>query len=337
MRVTFFVPDVPDIDKLLVLDPDRDWRVLGNGREWTLQTYLRLHRSGYPVEVSDTIPSDGLVVFHPLQKSILRDRLPCGNKAVLVSTRGDCRRPMIADFEILQNGRWADEMTRFFIPFWPQPAIIPRRRQRGSRVETLSFKGYDANVHPYYQSKDWQDWLKQNGIIWKHDSTPCNLTEKSEIQADWHDYSDVDVIVAFRPATDREKKLAPDYTNKPANKLYNAWISGVPAVLGRECAYRQQRRSSLDYIGIEKPEDAKEAILKLRNNPELYQAMVKNGQERAKEFTAEQITNRWAEVLFDLIPRQANTLRVRMLQYCPLRMKIKLRKLSHRLSGKPRW
>ena len=337
MRVTFFVPEILDIDKLPVLDPEQDWRVLKNGREWTLQTYLRLHRSGYPVEVSDTVPSDGLVVFHPLQKSILRDRLPRGNKAVLVSTRGDCRRPMMADFEILQNGCWADNITRYFIPYWPQPAIIPRAEERNCRIETISFKGYDVNVHPYYQSRQWQAWLNRHEIQWKDDSTSFELTEKKEVPVDWHDYSEVDVLVAVRPLPDRRKKLASGYTNKPANKLYNAWVAGVPAVLGQEYAYRHQRRSSLDYIEIQKPEDAKEAILKLRNNPELYQAMVKNGQERAKEFTAEKITNRWAEVLFDLIPRQANTLRMRTLRQCPLRMKIKLRKLSHRLSGKPRW
>ncbi len=337
MNVTFFVPDIPDIDELPGLDPDRDWRTMKNGRDWTLQTYLRLRNSGYPVEISNTVPTDGLVIFHPLAEPIFDCGLARRKNVILVGTRGDCRRPMIADFEILQNGCWADEKTRFFIPFWPQPVIIPRCRQRGSQVETVSFKGYDANVHPYYQSKGWRDWLEQNGIIWKHDSIPCELTEKSEIQADWYDYSDVDVIVAFRPAPDRGKKLAPDYTNKPANKLYNAWIAGVPAVLAQEYAYRELRRSRLDYIEIQKSEDAKVAILKLKNDPELYQAMVENGQERAKEFAVEQITNRWAEVLFELIPRQANTLRMRMLRQCPLRVKIKLRKLSHRLSGKPRW
>lgn len=337
MRVTFFVPDVTDIEKLSAMDPDRVWRTLRSGGGWMLQTYLRLHHSGYPVEVSNTVPSDGLVVFHPIHEDILKCGLAGRKNVILVGTRADCRRPMAADFEILQNGCWSDEETRFFIPYWPQPAIIPRCRQRSSRVETISFKGHDVNVHPYYQSKDWRNWLKQNGIIWKHDSVPCQLTGKLENQANWHDYSDVDVVVAFRPAPDREKKLAPDYTNKPANKLYNAWIAGMPAVLGREYAYRELRRSSLDYIEIEKPEDAKEVILKLKTDPKLYQAMVKNGHERAKEFAVEKITRRWAEILFDLIPRQANTHRMRMLRQCPLRVKAWLRKFPHRLSGRPRW
>ena len=337
MRVTFFVPDVSDIEKLPAMDPDCVWRTVRSGGGWILQTYLRLRNNGYPVEVSSTVPSDGLVVFHPVHEDILKCGLAGRKNVILVRTRGDERRSIIANFEILQNGCWSDEKTLFFIPYWPQPAIIPRRRQRSSRVETISFKGYDVNVHPYYHSKDWQNWMKQNAMTWNHDSVPFEHTEESGMQANWHDYSDVDVIAAFRPAPDGGKRLAPGYTNKPASKLYNAWIAGTPAVLGREYAYREQQRSRLDYIEIQKPEDAKEAILKLKNNPELYQAMVKNGLERAKEFTVEKITDRWAEVLFDVIPRQANTLRMRTLRQCPLRMKIKLRKLSYRLSGKPKW
>lgn len=337
VKVTFFVPDISNIKDLSGLDPDRDWRVLKNGREWVLQTYLRLHRSGYPVELSNTVPDDGFVVFHPLHKSILREALPRRNRVVLVSTRGDCRVAMEADFEILQNGYWSDEKKRFFIPYWPQPSIIPRNPERKSSVKTISFKGYDANVHSYFLDTEWLEWMNTNQIQWRHDSTSFEFTEKSPVPVDWHDYAGVDVLVAVRPLPDRRKKLAPDYRNKPANKLYNAWRAGVPAVLGREYAYREQRRSALDYIELQKPEDAKEAVLKLKNNPNLYRDMVQNGFERAKEFTAEQIVEQWAEVLFDLIPRQMETFGMKMMQYCPRRIKMRLRKWSHRVSGRPRW
>jgi len=337
MRVTFFVPNISDADELATLDPDHDWRALRIGREWTLQTYLRLRNSGYPVELSSTLPSDGVLVFHVRQKAFLKCEARITKNIILVGIRGDCRCSMMADFEILQNGCWADEKTQFFIPLWPQQDIVQRKSERGNRVETISFKGFDVNVHPYYHSKDWLSWIKQNGITWKHDSMPHELAKEFDIQVNWNDYSDIDAVVAFRPPPDRNKMLAPGYTNKPATKLYNAWMAGTPAVLAQEYAFREQRRSPLDYIEIEKPEDAKEAILKLKKNPELYQAMVKNGQKRAKEFTVEKITERWAEVLFGLIPRQANTLRMKTLRYCPLKAKIQLHKLLHRLAGKPKW
>jgi len=59
---------------------------------------------------------------------------------------------------------------------------------------------------------------------------------------DWPDFREADLILAVRPG-DRRRA-----TNKPASKLVNAWLAGVPALLGPEVAYRELRRSELEWF-----------------------------------------------------------------------------------------
>src|SRR5436309_1927650 len=70
-------------------------------------------------------------------------------------------------------------------------------------------------------------------------------------------------------------------TNKPASKLVNAWLAGVPALLGPEIAYRELRRSELDYCEVSSLAEAQAAVDRLLGDPGLYNAMVENGRARA--------------------------------------------------------
>jgi hypothetical protein len=47
----------------------------------------------------------------------------------------------------------------------------------------------------------------------------------------WHDYSTDDLVLAVRDLTEKDALV------KPASKLVNAWIAGVPALLGPEPAF----------------------------------------------------------------------------------------------------
>lgn len=51
----------------------------------------------------------------------------------------------------------------------------------------------------------------------------------------WHDYREIDVVVALRPKSTKK------HFCKPATRLYNAWIAGVPAILPNESAYFFER------------------------------------------------------------------------------------------------
>ena len=118
----------------------------------------------------------------------------------------------------------------------------------------------------------------------------------------WNDYSTIDVVVALRPAEAWAAR------SKPAAKLQNAWAAGVPAILSPESQYRHLRRSSLDYIEARSAADVLAAVDRLRADPDLYDAMVRNGLERGREFHTDRIVRRWREVLWDDIPRRAGRL-----------------------------
>jgi len=300
MRLTFFLDGEEDLESLRRLDPDRDWRHFQRGEQvWVVQTYLRLARAGLPVELASVPPGEGLVVFHAKQARALRRQAHTLKDAVLVGARADNRQPLIADFEILQNGTFADGRHRFHIPHWPQPGLLPRDPSRGTAIRRLVYKGFDANLNPEFRGPKWRRLLAERGIEWVVDAAPFAGRETDAQAIDWPDFREADLILAVRPP---DRRLA---TNKPASKLVNAWLAGAPALLGPEVAYRELRRSELDYFEVSSLAEAREAVDRLLGDPGLYTSMVENGRARAAGFTAEAIVPRWEKLLFETIPALA--------------------------------
>ncbi|MEA2600650.1 MAG: hypothetical protein QOF89_1642 [Acidobacteriota bacterium] len=301
MNVTFFLAEVEDLEALRCLDPDRDWRELQLGeRAWILQTYLRLVRAGFPAELSTTPPAEGIIVFHAKQARALRSQWRRLQRAVLLGVRADNREPLIADFEVVQNGRFVDAGRRFLVPHWPQPALIPRDGSRRVTIRRIAFKGFEQNLHPDFRSADWQEFLAGRGIEWEVDAVPFAGAATDRLGTNWPDFRQVDLLLAVRP---RDHHL---WTSKPATKLINAWLAGVPALLGPEHAYRELRRSGLDYLEVGSLEEAKAAVLQLLERPDLYHSMVENGRARGAEFTAEATLSRWMSLLNLKIPDLAS-------------------------------
>jgi hypothetical protein len=300
MKITFFLAGEKDIAALRRLDPDRDWREFHRGeRVWILQTCLRLARAGYPVELTASPPSEGIVVFHAKHARELRSQWRRLGNAVLLGARADNREPLIADFEVVQNGRFADAERRFFIPHWPQPALLPRDPSRGATIRRIAFKGFEQNLHPEFQSPAWREFLAERGIEWEIDAVPFAGAATDQAGIDWPDFRQVDLLLAVRP---EDRRL---WTPKPASKLVNSWLAGVPALLGPEYAYRELRRSELDFLEVSSLAEAKAAVLRLLERPDLYQAMVDNGRARGAAFTAEAILSQWVDLLTRKIPALA--------------------------------
>ena len=327
--VTFFYPCPDglrgDIERAEAIRVDHDlpfWNtpIDVRRRVWSLQTYARLKEAGYgkAVALSQTLPRRGIVVLIP-EPDIVRafyHQWAAAPRELLVCTmRADVvpfRFPF-ADAEVLQNGRYADEERRFFIPHWPQPGLVPRRPSRGWEVRTLAFKGDYGNLHPDFRSRRFAHFLETHELQFVHDG-PRTRAERRAC-ASWHDYAESDLILAVRkPWTEGGLRL-----EKPASKLVNAWQAGVPALIGPEYAYRELRRSELDYVEVATVEEAMDAIQRLRASPRLYRAMIENGRRRAAAFTPERIAERWAEVLFDRLPRLLETKRHRVARHLPLR------------------
>ncbi len=300
MRVTWFHPDADALNASDLPELDDAGAFVRGEDAWVFQTWLRLLRAGRATELACAAPSDGLLVFHTKHRAEVR-RLPGlrASAALLVAIRADGSASDFADFEILQNGRYADGVRRFAIPFWPQPGLRPRDPARGDAVRSVAFKGFHANLHPAFLAPRWEEELRRRGIEWQLDAPEFHRDRSRKLNVDWGDFRTVDVFLGVRPPGPRL------HASKPASKLVNAWTAGTPALLGPEWAYRELRRDPTDYFEVDSPEAALRAIDRLRDEPGLYRACVERGFRRAPEFSADAVLRRWETLLFETIPARA--------------------------------
>ena len=306
LPVTFFYPYPDELTALSVLELDDHLFWSHEGRErrraWILQTYLRLREAGHPVSISATLPDRGLLVLllEPDIRAAFDAQYGRAHRhLLLVTVRADVTeyRPLIGDADIVQNGRFADEERVFFVPHWPQPGLRPRDSRRGSRIENIVFKGGFGSLLSDFRGDRWHRYLARRNL-----SFHIASAETEGAVPNWHDYRRADLNLAVRPHYDDGGLRC----EKPASKLVNSWLAGVPSLLGAEYAFRELRTSSLDYLEVTTVAEAIDAVESLRAHPRLYTRMIEHGRRRAQAFTPARVTDRWAEVLFDRVPRMAS-------------------------------
>ncbi|MBW4486801.1 MAG: glycosyltransferase [Trichocoleus desertorum ATA4-8-CV12] len=254
---------------------------------WTLQTYLQLRDAGFPCELVGTLPTVGILVAH---RDSLPDELRPGPQSLIVCIQGDKARHPYAQLHLAQNSQ--EEMLvrgiklwqSYYIPFWPQPGLIPRDSSGGDRFENIAFFGRERELAAELKTSMWQEQLSQLGLQWQ-------IVSRDR----WHDYSQVDAILAVRNFGKQS-----DYQWKPASKLVNAWHAGVPAILSRESAYQAERQTELDYIEVNSMAEILAALKKLRDHKELRAAMVENGRLRAEAIKPTKLAEKWSDFLKDV-------------------------------------
>lgn len=285
------------------------YQVSGNTCSWTLQTYLYLKESGLPCQLTNTIPDESIIFAS-------RDNLPFtlkpSAKTLIVCLLGDQATHPYAQINVVHNPQGLyiklallGDFTAprvistqsnpikdtYFMRHWPQPQIIPRSQQRGTNFKNIAYMGVGYSLAKEMLGNSWKDRIEILGLHWYFKN-----------QESWHDYSDVDAIVAVRRAYQET-----DYPWKPASKLYNAWHGGVIPILGLESAYRAERRSKLDYIEVHSPAEVITALERLRDDISLRQAIIENGRQRAKEITSDKLVNQWQNFIIDiLVPAYEN-------------------------------
>jgi hypothetical protein len=191
---------------------------------------------------------------------------------------------LLYDHLIVQNPRQAARGQVSYVPLWPQPGLVPRAAARGASIRRVSFHGFALNLDPGFADPGFRDELGRLGI------------EFEVRQERWWDYHDVDAVLAVRT------RSADVLATKPASKLTNAWLAGCVALLGPEPAFRDLRRSELDYVEVSSPAEAVEALRRLAGDEERVRRMMVNGRERAWEFDFESVARRWEFVLGTVIP-----------------------------------
>lgn len=325
--VTFLYPE--EGRPLEELDSDADWRFFCSGlRAWIAQTYVRLRRAGLAVARSPWPPEEeGIVVYHPDYRGPTAHGASLGRRkrTIWVAIRADRMPELSADFEIVQNGCYADDRRIFSVPHWPQAGLIPRNAACGSRIESIAFKGHQQELPPEFEGPRWRTFLRDEGMTWVADTVPYRGVEADYSTVDWADFRTVDLCLCMRPAGAWLSLL------KPATKLLNAWAAGVPAIVGREYPYRELRRSELDYVEVDGVETAIAAVRYLRGHPARYRAMIENGLRRSQAYTIDRVEAAWETLLFDKIPDRASRGAFRMRRSSPAIMLLPARRLRHRL------
>jgi len=294
MPVTFFL-DVPaqQLEAWRALRPDEEPQRLVLGEHyWIVLTHARLRAAGLAVQLDNRLPASGAVVFYAGDKrAVWRQQREARSRALLVAVRSDRSPVGLADVEIVQNAASADGDRALHVPHWPQPGLVPRDPARGDRLQTVLYPGTPKNLHPGFLGAPWAAFLQERGMAFR-----CHFQAASAPA--YQDFRDVDLMLALRPSA------AAPVGNKPAWKLFNAWLAGVPALLGPEAGYRELRQDPLDYVEIETPEQAMAAIDRLLAQPALYRVMVDNGLERGQAFSNAATVSRWQRLIEDeLVPR----------------------------------
>lgn len=251
---------------------------------WTLQTYLRLREHSYPCQLVEEIPEEGIVVA-------LGGDLPFTVKPskenVFVALMGDGGWCPYTQVHVRQNPKACQcqldgVRNTFCMQHWTQPGLIPRDEERGDILKNVGYFGHPSQLANPLHGEEWEHFLAEHDLNW------IPVHEGSDRQCD---YSDIDLIVAIRSFDGRS------YDYKPATKLHNAWLAGVPAILGPESAYRAERRDERDYLEARSYDELRKYVITLKRNPKLRRALRERSEENRERINPEEKVRQWWKLL----------------------------------------
>jgi hypothetical protein len=247
---------------------------------WTLQTYLRLCERNYPCRLVESIPREGIVVVH--RGDLDFNRTPTAN-CIFVTTLGDGGWHPYAQVQIVQNPNQLESSDRtFFMHHWTQPGLIPRNEDRGNAFENVGYFGHPDQLADLLHKTEWEQFLDEYDLNW------IPVHEDADRQSD---YSDIDLIVAIRGFDGRL------YDYKPATKLHNAWLAGVPAILGPESAYRAERRNEGDYLEARTYDELRDYVVTLKRRPELRRTLREQAEANRARINPDEKARQWWRLL----------------------------------------
>ncbi|MBT9316068.1 glycosyltransferase [Leptothoe spongobia] len=290
--IYFYIPTSFWPDQLPASSAD-NWSGFGLGiYAWTVQTYLKLHEAGVVCRLTDQLPDQGIVLFHA-NATRGCDMTP-GPKRLLICMKAESPLCPQAQLHVVQNPCEASSVLGcYFMPHWPQPGLKPRLSERQDRFKTIAFLGHQNSLAAELMTPDWENQLKRRGLNWQPVINTNGWNDQQSIDTRWNDYQQIDAIVAVREFHRRR----PRYRSKPATKLYNAWLAGVPAILGRERAYRAAGTTGIDYLEANSMAELLSCLDQLHQDKKLRQSLVKRGYRQGLKYTPEVITQRWRQFL----------------------------------------
>lgn len=278
---TIYRGEFPDVDEICE-------KLIDGVDVWIVQSYLIFKAARLPFEIvfSDKIMPDAINVLHRDEIHLKRNL----HKGFILGIRAD-RPPLhMADLVVCQNRSFAQKVSGYYLPLWPQPGLIPRDPERKNKLQNIAFFGRSVNFDSRFLNNEFKAEIKKRGLQFVHQ-------EKK-----WFDYRNVDAVIALR----RIPKI--ETLTKPANKLTNAWLAGVPSLMGDEPAYAELRQNEYDYLVVNSTGDILNAFNRLKQKKE-YLKFREQAQRRAVEFRRDKILTIWLDFFEDtVIPAYLNEL-----------------------------
>jgi hypothetical protein len=270
-----------------IIHPQLQYTVFYN---WIYQTWHFLTQAGISCQLSKEPLCEGIVVT--LGKSLppsFQEKI-LSKKIFLVDVVADNHPYAAASLHLIQNKIYAEQTPcSLYLPHWPQPYLIPRDSRRKNRFENICFFGHPKNLASEFQSPSWQERLQKE----------LGLTFKIKGVQEWHDYSNVDCILAIR---DFSKE---GHLDKPGTKLYNAWLAGVPFMGGNDTAYAADGRPGKDYLVATSLEEVFQHLRHLKEDEAFRGALVEEGKKSATGFTQQATLEHWKKLVLEIIPTLA--------------------------------
>jgi hypothetical protein len=248
---------------------------------WIIQTFLYLREAGLPVVLTNQIPDKGILLTHA-------DCIDYGFRPtyeqylVVMLVDREVPHPR-AQVHVLHNPTQRLHLAQrhHYMPPWPQVGLIGRDATRGDRFETLGYFGYPVNLDPEIKKPEFVKRIHDLGLRFVI-PTPAN----------WHDFHQIDCLLAIRNFGRNE-----EHRNKPSLKLFNAWLAGVPAVLGHESAYRHEGSPGLGYLEATSTDEILVALQCLRDQTDLRRKISQHGREAVRAYCPERTVIRWQQFI----------------------------------------
>lgn len=259
---------------------------------WVWRTHHHLAQAGAVFELTDQLPQRGIIVCAACNLPLL---FRPGPEQFMVNCVADSPPRFFTQVQLFQSRSQARTYTlenpgnimTTDMPHWPQPGLLPRNRSRGARFETLDYFGAANQLDPALRTDEFRQSLAAMGIQFR--------THFEH----YHDYRDTDAVLAVRQFGETP------INHKPASKLINAWLAGVPALLGAENGFRELRQSSDDYLEVTSIDDILTACRRLKQDGELQRRMMEQGAMRARDYAEDQLTERWKQLLLGPVKTKA--------------------------------
>lgn len=259
----------------------------GCAESWIYQAWNALALCGSDAGLVTEIPDGGIVIA--LSGTLHTGYTPPPGVFLAAVVADGLPHPG-AHVQILQNKRHAALLPgSIYMPHWPQINLLPRDSSRGDEFRAVCFFGDPANLAAELASGEWKAGLKRDlgldFIVRLHDA--------------WHDYHDIDAVIAIRDFSGNRQ------IHKPATKLYNAWLAGVPFIGGSDSAYLAEGNPGKDYLAARSPAEVKRHLQRLRGDVSLRRTLVESGGIRSRDFTHQATAQRWRRLVEEELPARA--------------------------------